>query len=210
MDCLNQPYSDIKSMKTVILCRTVIRIIISRINFFSISVSIWQGVPYTSKSAPITFSYGSTPLVCPSPTGIISIKRISVPFWKHTVWEPPHLSAVWAPHWFSLLFHTLWQHRFHALLYEAAVFCDMFIFWRIYRVQAHIYTVYAGFLKLLCMLRKQYCVCGERYTPDTGYLLICKTISSICGCRSGSPPVRRKCVIPSLVAARTMQSTFLR
>ncbi len=45
-------------------------------------------------------------------------------------------------------------------------------------------------------------------TLDTGYLLICETISSICGCRSGSPPVRRKCVIPSLVAARTMQNTF--
>lgn len=40
-----------------------------------------------------------------------------------------------------------------------------------------------------------------------GIFLICKTISSSCGCKSGSPPVRRKCLIPSLVAARTMQST---
>lgn len=83
MNCLNQTYSDTKFRKNVILCRAVIRnfpFVISRINFFCFSVFIRQGSPYSFESVPITFLYGSTPLVCPSPTGIISIKRISVPF----------------------------------------------------------------------------------------------------------------------------------
>ncbi len=58
-----------------------------------------------------------------------------------------------------------------------------------------------------CASSTAFVVSDTLLTP--GIFLICKTISSSCGCKSGSPPVRRKkCLIPSLVAARTMQSTF--
>ena len=168
-----------------------------------------QGFPYTSKSAPITFSYGSTPLVCPSPTGIISIKRISVPFFEaYRVRATTSVCGVSTTLIFTLIPHSMASSIPCSTLSSSGFFVicsysDASIVSRL----TFILSMPASLSCFACCASSTaFVVSDTLLTP--GIFLICETISSICGCRSGSPPVRRKCVIPSLVAARTMQSTL--
>ena len=175
---------------------------------FVFSVFIRQGSPYSFESVPITFLYGSTPLVCPSPTGIISIKRISVPFFAtYRVSATTSVCGV-----STTLIFTLIPHSIAALIPCFTSSSSGFFVMRSYS-DASIVSRLTFMLSMpasfnhfaCCASSTAFVVSDTLLTP--GIFLICKTISSSCGCKSGSPPVRRKCLIPSLVAARTIQST---
>ena len=158
---------------------------------------------------PITFSYGSTPLVCPSPTGIISIKRISVPFFAaYRVRATTSVCGVSTALIFTLIPHSM-AASIPSSTSLSSGFCVMHSYSDASIVSRLTFMLsmpasLSGFVR--CASSTAFVVSDTLLTP--GSFLICETISSSCGCKRGSPPVRRKCVIPSLVAARTMQSTF--
>ena len=190
-------------------CRSSLYLLYPELISFVSLVFTRQGSPYSPESVPITLLYGKAPLVCPSPTGIISIKRISVPFFAaYRVSSTTSVCGVSTTFIFTLIPHSM----------AASIPCSTssssgFFVIRSYS-DASIVSRLTFMLSMPASLNRFACCASSTafVVSDTlltpGIFLICKTISSICGCRSGSPPVRRKCVIPILVAARTMQSTF--